>query len=94
MAILENGQYDSKWKYIHLLPDEILKVSKELKAKRILPVHSSKFVLGTHPWYEPLELITKNNEIEKLNVITPMIGEVVNLNDSNQVFTKWWEGIK
>lgn len=94
LAILENGQYDSKWKYIHLMPDEILKVSKELKAKRILPVHSSKFVLGTHPWYEPLELITKNNEIEKLNVITPMIGEVVNLNDSNQVFTKWWEGIK
>lgn len=94
LVVLENGQYDEHWPYIHLLPHEILTVAKQLNAKRILPVHSSKFVLGNHPWYEPLELITKNNKKEKLNVITPMIGEAVNLNDISQTFSQWWHTIQ
>ncbi len=94
LVVLENGQYDEHWPYIHFLPNEILKVARQLNAKRILPVHSSKFVLGSHPWYEPLSLITANNEKEKLNVVTPMIGEPVDLNNVNQQFTKWWVGMK
>ncbi len=94
LVILDNGQYDEHWPYIHLLPDEILTVAKQLNAKRILPVHSSKFVLGNHPWHEPLERITKNNEAEKLAVITPMIGEMVRLNDPAQTFSQWWNTIR
>jgi L-ascorbate metabolism protein UlaG (beta-lactamase superfamily) len=94
LVILENGQYDEYWPNIHLMPDEILVVAKQLNAKRILPVHSSKFVLGNHPWYEPLELITQNSQNEKLNVITPMIGEPVDLNNQNQRFSKWWRTVK
>lgn len=94
LAILENGQYDNKWRYIHTLPNEFLKVAKELNAKRILPVHSSKFVLGNHAWDEPLEVLSKNNETENLTIITPIIGEEVSLNDTNQSFTKWWKTIK
>lgn len=93
IAILENGQYNVYWNHIHLMPDEILKAAKDLKAKRILPVHSSKFALGPHEWDEPLKLITENNKTEKLNIITPMIGEKVNLDDPAQEFTKWWEGL-
>lgn len=93
LAILENGQYDSKWRYIHTLPNEFLNVAKELKANRILPVHSSKFVLANHSWDEPLELITKYNETENLTIITPIIGEEVNLKDNQQTFTKWWQTI-
>lgn len=94
LAILENGQYNKNWKHIHLMPHEILQAAKELKAKRIFPVHSSKFVLGNHAWDTPLELITENNKQENLNIITPMIGERVDLNDPGQVFSKWWKGVK
>ncbi len=90
LAVLENGQYDRKWRYIHLMPDEILDAAASLNAKRILPVHSAKFILGNHPWDEPLELITRNNETRNLNIITPMIGEKVSLNDVDQKFTTWW----
>ena len=93
LVILENGQYDHKWKYIHLMPTEILQAAKDLKAKKVLPVHSSKFMLGSHSWDEPLELIIKNNETENLHIITPMIGEQVNLKDTNQTFTHWWKSI-
>jgi L-ascorbate metabolism protein UlaG (beta-lactamase superfamily) len=94
LVILDNGQYDAAWQYVHLMPNEILTAARELNAKRILPVHSSKFVLGNHPWDEPLEKIIANNESEKQNIITPMIGEQVNLNDSTQAFSLWWRKVK
>lgn len=92
LAILENGQYDEHWPYIHLLPREVLTAAKQLKAQSILPVHSSKFVLGNHPWYEPLESIVKNN-VENLNILTPMIGEKVDINKLNQTFNYWWRNL-
>src|SRR5690606_14897977 len=33
LAMLENGQYNQKWRYIHTLPEEIQTVAEELKAK-------------------------------------------------------------
>ncbi|HEY2721058.1 MAG TPA: MBL fold metallo-hydrolase [Chitinophagaceae bacterium] len=94
LAILENGQYDWKWKYIHSSPEEVLKAAKDLNAKRIFPVHNSKFALASHPWDEPLEKITTYNKTENLNLITPMIGEQVNLKDNTQIFTEWWKAVK
>ncbi len=93
LAILENGQYNKNWKHIHLMPDEILRVAKDLQAKRLFPVHSSKFALGTHAWDEPLEKIIENNKKEMLNLVTPMIGEKVELQNPNQVFSEWWKQI-
>jgi len=94
LAILEQGQYNEKWKYIHLLPEQVLKAAKELNAKRLFPVHNSKFALSTHPWDEPLELILKNNETVNMPIITPMIGEKVRLKDSTQIFSHWWKNLK
>jgi L-ascorbate metabolism protein UlaG (beta-lactamase superfamily) len=94
LAILENGQYDWKWKYIHSLPEDVLKAAKDLKAKRIFPVHNSKFALASHPWDEPLDRISTSNKIENLNLITPMIGEPVYLKDESQVFSEWWKNVK
>lgn len=93
LAILENGQYNKNWKYIHMLPDDVIKAAKELNAKRILPVHSAKFALAQHAWDEPLKLIAANSKAAGLDIITPMIGEVVDLDDEQQVFSKWWENI-
>ena len=90
-AILENGQYDANWRYVHFLPDEILKVAVELKAKRILPIHSAKFVLANHAWDEPLAKIVENNKTAHLTLLTPMIGEEVRLKDKTQTFSNWWE---
>ncbi|HXD92249.1 MAG TPA: MBL fold metallo-hydrolase [Bacteroidia bacterium] len=94
LAILENGQYDRKWRYIHTLPDELLQVAKDIGANRVLPVHSSKFALAAHAWDEPLSKIIENNKKENLSIITPMIGEQVNLKNNNQQFTEWWKGVK
>jgi len=45
LAILENGQYDLNWRYIHLLPNEILRAARALKAKWSLsPVRAAGLV--------------------------------------------------
>ncbi|AKK74607.1 beta-lactamase [Chryseobacterium gallinarum] len=90
-AILENGQYGEAWRYIHTLPEDVIQAAVDLKAKYILPVHSSKFALALHPWNEPLQKITSLGKDKGLHILTPMIGEVVQLNLSNQEFKVWWE---
>lgn len=94
LVILENGQYNTSWKFIHTMPDEVLQAAKDLRAKRLFPVHNSKFALANHSWDEPLKVITEFNKSVNQPLVTPMIGELVNLNDTAQVFSEWWVGIK
>jgi L-ascorbate metabolism protein UlaG (beta-lactamase superfamily) len=93
LAILEQGQYDENWKLIHMMPDQLFKASEELQAKKILPVHHSKFALANHPWDEPLNKIAENNLNFNIPVLTPQMGQAVFLNDSTYTFKKWWEGL-
>ena len=94
MAILENGQYNKNWKYIHMMPEQVLQAAKDLNAKRLFPVHSSKFALANHPWDEPLKRIAELNRNSEMPIITPKIGEKVKLNDITQSFDNWWEKVE
>ena len=93
LAILDNGQYNDAWKEIHLHPDQVLQAARDLNAKRLFPVHSSKFVLAMHPWDEPLKRIMELNQEDPVPLFTPLIGEKVDLNDSSRTFEHWWEGL-
>lgn len=93
LAILENGQYGKDWKYIHLMPEQVIQAFKDLNAKQLFAVHHSKYSLALHPWDEPLKNISAFAEKDSINLILPMIGEQVNLNDSTYTVKKWWEGI-
>ncbi len=94
LVLLEDGQYDPKWKYIHLLPEEVVNAAKELKAKRLFPVHNSKFKLGNHPWDDSLKRVSAEAEKQNQSIITPKIGEKIDLDNENQNFEKWWEGLE
>ena len=94
LAIMETGQYDSAWHAVHNLPEEVVQATLDLKAKRLLPVHHAKFTLSKHAWDEPLVKITELSQSQPYLLATPMIGEIVNLNNSNQVFSQWWKGIR
>lgn len=93
LAILDNGQYNPAWRNIHTPPEDVLQASKDLNAKRILPVHSSKFDLALHSWDEPLVKLTELSGKANVPLVTPMIGQTVDLNDSTQTFKKWWQGL-
>lgn len=92
LAILDNGQYGEDWfSSIHMPPKFTLEAAKDLRAKRLLPVHAAKFVLSRHPWDEPMEKIMALSKETPL--VMPMIGEVVRLDDTTQVFQQWWRGL-
>lgn len=93
LAILENGQYNEAWRGIHTMPEDFMKVVKDLQAQKVFPVHSSKFVLARHPWDEPLIKISELCQTTQTPLITPMIGEKVRLNDNTQIFSAWWKGV-
>lgn len=90
LAILDNGQYSDAWRLIHTHPEEVLKAGMDLQAKRIFPVHAGKFNLGGHAWDAPYAAITALNKEYNQALITPLIGEVVYLDNDGQEFSKWW----
>jgi L-ascorbate metabolism protein UlaG (beta-lactamase superfamily) len=92
LAILECGQYNTYWKYIHMIPEETVQAGIDLKAKKILPVHWAKFSLSIHDWDEPIKRITAEVEKKDISLIHPMIGEEVDLNNL-RTFSKWWENL-
>lgn len=96
IALLDNGQYNPAWKYIHNLPEDVIKAMKEIKAKRVFPVHNSKFPLSLHSWDEPLIKVTELNAASEnpIPLITPKIGELVELRNEKQEFQQWWKGVK
>lgn len=79
LAILENGQYNEDWRYIHTLPVYMAREARELGAKQVMTVHHSKYALARHPWDEPLKNESRMAKDDSLNMIIPKIGEVVRL---------------
>lgn len=95
-ALLENGQYNASWKYIHMQPEETLQAGIDLRTKHIVPMHNSKFSISSHKWDEPLRRIVAGNDTlaNPQRLITPRIGEIVLLKDTVQSFSKWWEDVE
>ncbi len=79
IAILENGQYNEDWKYIHTMPQELGREAVELGTQRVITVHHSKYALARHRWDEPLD--NERNAAEKyhLKLVVLRIGEVTKL---------------
>jgi len=94
LAILENGQYNMAWHAIHCLPEEVLKAAKDLNAKRVMPVHCGKFSLAQHSWKEPLNEASRLGRIHDIPLVTPVIGEVVRMDNHTQVFREWWKEVR
>ena len=89
LAIMENGQYDKGWRYIHLMPNELPKAIDELGPRRVLTYHNSKFSLANHAWTEPLDSISANAKGKAWKLLTPRMGETIRL-DQDQAFKQWW----
>jgi len=93
LAVLECGQYDKSWKYIHMMPEEVAQAAVDLQAKKLLAVHWAKFTLSNHGWKDPIRRVTKAAGESNIPLLTPMIGEKVDMNADEHAFTYWWENI-
>ena len=89
LAILEDGQYNKNWPNIHMMPEECVQAAKDLKAGWLLPVHWGKFSLSLHDWDDPVKRVVKAAKLADQRIITPRIGEIVNLKE-DKVWPEWW----
>lgn len=91
LAALDMGQYDPRWPFIHMTPEEAAQAAEELRAKALLPAHVGRFSIARHSWIEPFERISAASEGKSYRLATPMIGESLRLDDPGQHFSLWWQ---
>ncbi|MEW6405453.1 MAG: MBL fold metallo-hydrolase [Chloroflexota bacterium] len=91
LAIMENGQYDQHWAQVHMLPEEAVQATLDVRAAMLLPAHVGRFSLANHDWDEPYERISAASEGKNFRLLTPMVGEVTDLDNPNQSVSRWWK---
>ena len=77
LALLENGQYNAGWKYIHTTPTDLEKVILDLQAKQVFTVHHDKFALSVHPWSEPSTVAHNIAAKHNIRLLDAPIGTIV-----------------
>ena len=80
-ALLPIGAYKPEFvmKNNHTNPDEAYKAFKDLKAKKMIPMHYGTFKLSDEPLSEPLKWIKKIQSENKDNVMILKSGEVIKI---------------
>lgn len=88
-TLMEAGAYNDMWSNIHLFPEQTLQAHRDLRGKRMIPIHNSTFNLAFHPWFEPLVELDTLATVED-QMLTPRFGEIIHLNNVQQS-EKWWQ---
>lgn len=92
-GIMECGQYNRRWHFGHLYPDESVQAAIELGVKCVLPVHWGVFVLSDHGWDDSPERFVRAANKHGLSVATPRLCETFSPDDISSVQTRWWRDI-
>ena len=95
LAIIKVGAYGpgKNWLDIHMTPEDAIRVHKDVKGKRMLPVHWATFNMGHHAWDEPIKRALAAAREHGVDLVTPRVGEVV---VAGEAFPSqpWWEAVK
>ena len=93
LVALDMGQYDPRWPYIHMTPEEAAQAAEDLQTKTLLPAHVGRFNIARHAWTEPFERISAASEGKPYRLATPKIGEPLRVGDAGQRFAHWWQDV-
>ena len=93
LAILDSGQYDQSWRYVHMMPEDAVRAANDLEAKALLPSHIGKFSIAYHSWDDPFIRIQAASSNQGYRLLTPHIGELVDLQNHEQTFARWWDSL-
>lgn len=77
LAIMENGQYNPNWAYIHMLPQDLEQSILDMQPKQVFTVHHDKFSLSTHAWSEPDSVARSIAERNAIHLLDQPIGTVI-----------------
>jgi L-ascorbate metabolism protein UlaG (beta-lactamase superfamily) len=89
IAIMECGQYDQQWPLIHMMPEETVQATIDVRGSLLLPIHWGAFKLGLHSWTDPAKRVSKAASEKQVNLTTPIIGETIVLG-TKAPSSEWW----
>ncbi len=87
------AQYDVNWPEVHMFPEEAVQAVQILGAKTAMPIHWGAFALANHAWDDSVERFVAAGEQSGLQIVTPQIGETMNLNSIENCMQRWWKNI-
>ncbi|RJS62669.1 MBL fold metallo-hydrolase [Bacillus sp. PK3_68] len=94
MALIEGGQYDRRWPWAHMTPEESIQASIDIKSKRMMLIHWGAFTLAYHGWTEPIERALTAAEKAQISIVAPKIGETIPLDGELSIsHLSWWNNI-
>jgi len=95
MAFVKIGAYGPgpSWIDIHMPPEQSVQAQRDLRARRMFPVHWSTFNLAYHDWDEPIRRTVAEARRTGVEVVTPRLGEWVDA-DREFASTPWWESVR
>jgi L-ascorbate metabolism protein UlaG (beta-lactamase superfamily) len=95
LSFVKVGAYGpgAGWADIHMSAEDAVRAHRDVRARRMVPVHWATFNLAFHAWDEPIRRTLAAAQEHKAEVLTPRIGEMM---DADRPFssTAWWEQVK
>lgn len=77
LAVMENGQYNPNWAYIHMLPKDLELAILDMQPEHVITVHHDKFALSTHAWSEPDSVAHAIAEKNAVKLLDQPIGTII-----------------
>ncbi|MDX2001012.1 MAG: MBL fold metallo-hydrolase [Chitinophagales bacterium] len=90
IALLDSGQYNASWPYIHMQPEQTVQAAIDLRAKLLMPIHWGKFKLAFHPWNEPPDRVVAEAVNRNMPLVIPRIGSTIRLGEEYSL-QEWWK---
>jgi L-ascorbate metabolism protein UlaG (beta-lactamase superfamily) len=95
LSFIKIGAYGpgAPWLDIHMSAEDAVRAHRDLRARRMVPVHWGTFNLAFHAWDEPIRRALAAARSSQVELLTPRIGEFVDA-DQPFVLNAWWETVR
>ena len=90
LVFMDAGQYNTRWRQVHNLPDEAVQAFQDLRGKAMVPTGWGMYTLALHDWFEPAVLVDRMGAERGLDVIIPRLGDIVDM-AARRPLDRWWE---
>ncbi len=89
LTSIKIGAYDYTWEGIHMNPEDAVRAHIALRGLRMLPVHWATLNMAIHAWDEPIARARTAAGKDRVDLLMPAPGEVVDV-EKPFVSREWW----
>ncbi|MBO2944549.1 MBL fold metallo-hydrolase [Paenibacillus sp. F411] len=94
LALVEGGQYDHRWSWVHMTPEEAVQAARDVQGAQMMLIHWGAFTLAYHGWTEPIERALPAAEQLNMKLVTPRLGETIPLIQQDRgEASGWWRDV-